>query len=146
MKEVTGDLWAYHAQGAWVVITTNGIVAARGTAVMGRGVAQQAAQRFPLLPRALAMNLTQSGNHVYAFPFCRVITFPVKAHWRDRAAPGLIRQSVKELVDLVDAGGGVPLPVYLVRPGCGNGGLRWAAVKPLLAPLDDRFVVVEETP
>ncbi len=34
--------------------------------------------------------------------------------------------------------------VYLVRPGCGNGQLKWEDVKPLIAPiLDDRFIVVE---
>ena len=34
--------------------------------------------------------------------------------------------------------------VYMARPGCGNGQLKWEDVKPLIAPiLDDRFIVVE---
>ena len=55
MLERAGDLWACHANGAWVTITTNGIVRQDGAAVMGRGVAYAAAQRYPWLARSLGL-------------------------------------------------------------------------------------------
>jgi len=53
----------------------------------------------------------------------------------------LIRQSARQLVEMADkfGWGSVVLP----RPGCGNGGLDWDDVRPILeAILDDRFTVV----
>ena len=126
----------------WVVITTNGIVRKDGACVMGRGVALQAAQRFPDLPFVLGAAIEVDGNHVHAFRDFRVFSFPVKQHWIEPADPDLIQQSARQLwyafwkmhLD----------KVYLVRPGCGNGQLKWEDVKPLIAPiLDDRFIVVE---
>lgn len=37
MKEAVGNLWDFHEQGKWIVITTNGSVNMAGYAVMGRG-------------------------------------------------------------------------------------------------------------
>jgi len=44
VKEVDGNLWEIEAD--WRVITTNGFVKKDGRAVMGRGVARQALQRY----------------------------------------------------------------------------------------------------
>jgi len=142
MIEAPGDLWDHHAAGQWVVITTNGIVRKDGACVMGRGVALQAAQRFPDLPFVLGAAIEVDGNHVHAFRDFRVFSFPVKRHWIEPADPNLIQQSARQLwyafwkMNLDK--------VYMVRPGCGNGQLKWEDVKPLIAPiLDDRFIVVE---
>lgn len=40
MREITGNLWDYYEKPGYVVcITTNGVVNAKGRAVMGRGCA-----------------------------------------------------------------------------------------------------------
>jgi hypothetical protein len=146
MIEAEGDLWDFHAIGAWVAITTNGFVKKNGEAVMGRGVAKEAAQRFPWLPAQLGERTLSAGNHVQIFSHIRLFTFPVKHHWHEPADPDLIVQSARELRGFLDDPGVLRLPkrVYLVRPGCGNGQLRWEDVRPLIAPiLDDRFIVVE---
>ena len=141
MKEITGDLWDYHNQGHWICITTNGDVNKQGLAVMGRGVALQAAERFRGLRAELARYLLRSGNQVYVVHPFHVITFPVKHHWRDKADVHLIEQSAKQLMFLHET----RESIYLPRPGCGAGRLSWATVKPILTPiLDDRFVVVEQ--
>ena len=140
MLEIQGDIWEAHALGHWIVITTNGIVRKDGACVMGRGVARDAALRYPILPVLLGTLLTEHGNHVFRLGSYRIITFPVKHHWREPADLDLIRQSAIELLT-----GTVTLepPIYMVRPGCGNGQLAWEDVRPVLAPLlDDRFVVV----
>lgn len=154
MKEITGNIWEAHELGHWVVITTNGIVNSRGRAVMGRGVALQAALRFPALALDLGERLRRHGNWLHWFPPYRIVTFPVKEHWRDQASFGLIARSAKELSVWLDQVTSEPLgpalltpirpPIFLVRPGCGNGGLDWSQVKPMIEPLlDNRFVVVE---
>jgi hypothetical protein len=142
MIEAPGDLWDHHAAGQWVVITTNGIVRKDGACLMGRGVALQAAQRFPDLPFVLGAAIEVDGNHVHAFRDFRVFSFPVKQPWIEPADPDPIQQSARQLwyafwkMNLDK--------VYMARPGCGNGQLKWEDVKPLIAPiLDDRFIVVE---
>ena len=47
MKEIVGDMWSEHAQGAVVAITTNGAVNKVGEAIMLRGCARQARNRYP---------------------------------------------------------------------------------------------------
>lgn len=151
MREVTGNLWDYHAQGHWVVITTNGSVRQDGRLVMGRGVAQEAAQRYPDLQAFLGKVILRSGNHVWPLARWRVFSFPVKHRWQETADLLLIEWSAEELVGKVNTmerqhlvPPGALDEIALVRPGCGNGGLRWAVVKPVLTRfLDDRFVVVE---
>lgn len=141
MIEVAGDLWDYHSKGAYIAITTNGVVRSDGACVMGRGVAQQAARRFGDLPFEIGAAIRESGNHVYLSKARRIYTYPVKHHWHEPADTELIVRSAHELVDHVGHGYD---KVYLVRPGCGNGQLQWEYVKPLIDKiLDDRFVVVE---
>jgi RNase P protein component len=145
MQERAGDLWL--VDGDARVITTNGTLKADGRGVMGRGVAKQATERYPMLARRLGRQLIARGNHVSVLlpgdEMTRpLVTFPVKHQWQDRASLDLIARSARELVALTTAKGWQT--VVLPRPGCGNGGLDWWQVSLLLAPLlDDRFVVVE---
>ncbi len=145
MHELRGDIWERHEKGQWVVITTNGSVRHDGAAVMGRGVAREAAIKFPDLPITLGDCIQTRGNRVHAFSTFRLFAFPVKEEWPQRASMRLIEQSAYQLVALVNA---LKLSqVYMVRPGCGNGGLSWSSVKPLLdLILDSRFYVVEKNP
>ena len=168
MIEVVGDLWEFPADVR--VITTNGTVRKNGEAVMGRGCALEAKQRWPTMPRALGRMIEQHGNHVHRL-LRRVVvigekenhldgfelySFPVKHHWMQKADISLIRRSAEELLCAVETG---PLTVVLPHPGCGNGGLHWCScaaypeeegerepcggVYHVLAPiLDDRFHVI----
>jgi hypothetical protein len=143
MKEIYGDLWDFHAQGHYICITTNGAVRRDGACVMGRGIAKQASIRFPGLARDLGGLLKSGGNRINLFVGWRLITFPVKHHWSEQADIALIEKSAKALAELNIFRN----LVYLPRPGCGNGGLTWTDVRPVIAPiLDDRFTVVEINP
>lgn len=154
MIEVTGNLWAYPADVR--VITTNGTVKRNGECVMGRGCALEAKQRWPEVPRLLGLHIKNPalGNHVHFLITLSgdgtkvesLYSFPVKHNWNERADIALIRRSAQELVhqmnDLRDRGHKRDV-IVMPRPGCGNGGLRWEDVKPILAPiLDDRFHVI----
>lgn len=141
MRECYGDLWDFHKQGVWCCITTNGMVRQDGRAVMGRGVAYQAAINYPALPLKLGWHISEVGNHVCAFLEYRLFSFPVKYHWREKADTGLIIQSAQELMRYV---ANLRLSkVILPRPGCGNGKLDWHYVRDnIFDLLDDRVWVI----
>lgn len=146
MQEVKGDIWNYYDKGNWIVIPTNGTVKANGEAVMGRGLALRAKLKFPQLPFALGRFINAYGNVVFVsnlqgkgFKAIRLITFPVKNHWKETASLHLIERSCNQLVYVAPQN----FPIYLPRVGCGNGRLDWEDVKPILERyLDDRFIVV----
>ncbi|KKM62642.1 hypothetical protein LCGC14_1519630 [marine sediment metagenome] len=140
MKEVRGNLWDYHDKGCWIAITTNGNVKANGHAVMGRGVALEAARRFPTTPYIVGKYLKELGNIPIRLGD-KMYTFPTKHNWWDKSDLVLIENSARSLADMVDRSG--TKEIYLPRPGCGNGQLDWEDVKPILEKyLDDKFIVV----
>jgi len=139
MIEACGDIWE-HLGRAVIAVTTSGSVTRDGKAVMGRGVACQAAQRFPGLPGVLGLLLKNAGNHVHPLGE-GIVSFPVEeSAW---ACPDLrlISRSARELRELADREGWEM--VVVPRPGCGGGGLEWPEVRPLLEEhFDDRFYVI----
>lgn len=112
---------------------------------MGRGVALQAKQRWPQLPRILGESIQKSDNHVayllWPDEALLLLSFPTKHHWRDDADLELIARSCGELIILADR---LNLEhILLPRPGTGNGRLDWTQVRPVIAPiLDDRVSVL----
>lgn len=161
MKEDYGDIWDLAEDFEAIVITTNGFIKDNGEVVMGRGIAKEAKERYPNLPKHLGDWVKANGNvpgitnivpNITVYDVWRpyyLLTFPVKPAYSFNGAPGwmvnadieLIRESAKLLVDLVDKND--IKTVILPRPGCGNGRLKWGAVKPVIEPiLDDRFTVV----
>jgi hypothetical protein len=147
--EQRGNLWWLAEPGDALVITTNGFVARDGHAVMGRGIAYEATQRDPTVSFVLGEKIRTGGNHVHIIHPQRQssdfdwVSMPVKHHWRDMADPNLIVRSALELAALAPRWNRIWMP----RPGCGNGHLDWADVKPLIEPiLDDRFIAVTYGP
>ena len=110
---------------------------------MGRGVALQAANKFSGLSRQLAALVRVKGNRVHVLEErkgYRLITFPVKHSWEERADPDLISASAEQLLHLTEVHKSCLF--ILPRPGCGNGQLDWEEVKPLLIHLPDNVFVV----
>lgn len=141
MIEKTADLWAEPADAR--CITTNRVVTATGTLVMGAGNALQAKQRYPGIETVLGKLVTEGGNVPYYLEQWQIITFPTKHHYRHNSPLGLVLSSAVKVVELVDQHG--LKKVVLPRPGCGLGGLQWELVKSKLEKiLDDRFIVVNK--
>jgi hypothetical protein len=111
---------------------------------MGKGVALEAARRWPRLPCWLGANVRISGNHVYRLSKedgLWIVSFPTKEDWRNPSRIQLIEQSAHELFSLTAQQGWKQ--VCLPPPGCGLGGLKWKDVEAVLRPiLDDRFIVL----
>jgi hypothetical protein len=142
--EQVADLWAVPAD--FRVITTNGSIRKDGRAVLGRGCAREAAIVYPRLPRLLGKRLQASGNRVHFFSDLELgagarlglFTFPVKHQWMERADLALISRSTAEFARQLLASATYVMP----RPGCGNGGLAWRDVAPIVAVLPDNVTVV----
>ena len=139
MEEISGDLWDYQGR-AILALTTNGSLSRDQRAILGRGCARQAGERFPDLAQRLGALLQQRGNHVHELGD-GLVSFPVEETAWSLPDPRLIRRSAQELRELADRAG---YQLILVpRPGCGYGGLSWPEVRPLLADLfDERFLVI----
>lgn len=142
MIEEIGDLWDYHAKGDWICITTNGMVKNNGRAVMGRGCAREAANAYAKFPMMLGTRLSLKGNKCFVFVHERIITFPVKHKWFETADLELIAKSANELRIIMN--NQLISRIYIPRPGCGNGGLDWSVVQPVLAKYlkSDKFIVI----
>lgn len=141
MLESKGDLWDSKYDTYYRCITTNGILNSKGELIMGAGIALQAKQKYPDLSSRLGKLVKESGNHPYIFPEYKIISFPTKNHWKDKSHIGLIIRSCNELV--IIANDENIKSIILPQPGCGNGGLLWSEVKPIISKiLDDRFTVL----
>lgn len=147
MKEMYGDLWDFHREpNAVVCITTNGFVKANGECVMGRGCAREARDRFPGLALQLGNLIRSSGNRVHQLPLKLggLVTFPTKHVWWEKSDLVLIERSAEQLKELALR---LPYQFYLPRPGCSNGQLQWADVKPVLerVELPDNVIAIKRS-
>jgi hypothetical protein len=144
MIEVKGDLWTFPA--GVIVVTTNGVVKRDGSLVMGGGCALEAAQRYPDLPIMLGQAVREFGNEPFwtLWPDgIQIVSFPTKHHWRDKSDILLIEKGASKIAGMTVLR---DQAVVMPRPGCGLGGLKWDAVKAVIAPiLDDRFHVIAHT-
>ena len=139
MLEVAGDIWEYRNEGV-IVITASGSLTRDGRAVFGRGVARQAAHRYPHLAEVLGRLLAGKGNHVFDLGN-GIVSFPVEETAWSHPDLRIIARSAEELRLLADSSGWTRIVVP--RPGCGGGGLAWEDVRPRLSPwFDERFVVI----
>ncbi|MDZ8081246.1 MAG: macro domain-containing protein [Nostoc sp. DcaGUA01] len=123
--------------------------------VMGKGIALQFKQAYPenfrLYEQACRVGKVQPGkmftvatgsllNPKY------IINFPTKRHWRNNSKIEDIQSGLVALVQEVQELGitSIAMPAL----GCGNGGLNWDEVKPLIesafAQLPDVQVIIFE--
>jgi len=139
MLETEGDIWEFAPSGV-IAITTNGSLTRDGRAIFGRGVARQAALRFPELAEILGRLLAKEGNHVFDLGH-GIVSFPVEETPWSLPDLRIIARSAEELRCLVDRSRW--RRVIVPRPGCGGGGLAWKDVRPVLVPwFDERFTVI----
>jgi hypothetical protein len=140
MHEIIGDIWKEHADGAVVAITTSSMLTKNGKAIMLRGCARQARDRFPDLPQILGEQLLNHGRHVFDLGR-RIVSFPVEVDPFRNPELKIIEESCRELVELTDYKSW--RKVIVPRPGCGGGGLEWPVVRPVLQRyFDERFYVI----
>lgn len=140
---IHGELWDFYGKPrTYVCITTNGFVKNDGTAVMGRGCAAEAARKESALPKLLGRLLQQHGNKIHVLVTDKMLTFPVKHVWWEKADLDLIKSSADQLLAIAQAN-----PKYkfiLPRPGCGNGRLEWKDVRKVLKHLPSNVWIISK--
>ena len=124
--------------------------------VMGKGVALEFKNRWPANFRAYKSLCDAKGlkpGHMFVFDTKELFTsegprylinFPTKAHWRSKSKVEYIEDGLDALVEAIREHG---IESIAIPPlGCGNGGLDWAEVRPLiekrLSVLDDVDIVL----
>jgi O-acetyl-ADP-ribose deacetylase (regulator of RNase III) len=124
-----GDLLATDAEGLVDTVNTVG--------VMGKGIALQFKQAFPdnyaAYEAACRREEVQIGK---MFVFHRpnnprtIINFPTKKHWKGKSKIEDIKSGLRSLIEVVKK---ERIRSIAVPPlGCGNGGLDWKDVRPLI--------------
>lgn len=127
-KALIGDLFASEAQ---TLINTVNCVG-----VMGKGVALEFKKRFPRMASNYADRCAR-GEVRLGEPYlytdetgARIVNFPTKGHWRSSSRLADIEQGLDYLVAHASEWGITSLA--LPPLGCGNGGLAWSEVGPLI--------------
>lgn len=128
LRALIGDLFASRAQTQ--VNTVNCV------GVMGKGIAEQFKKRFPAMfedyKGRTDRKLVRPGEPYlyYDASGTRIVNFPTKDHWRSPSRLADIERGLDYLASHVVAWGITSLA--LPPLGCGNGGLEWAEVGPLI--------------
>ncbi|HDR7897931.1 MULTISPECIES: macro domain-containing protein [Bacillus] len=107
--------------------------------VMGKGIALQFKQAYPKCfseyQKACKMNEVRPGKmHVVnldsLFNPKYIINFPTKRHWKEKSN---IEDIKAGLIDLINVIKQQNIKSIAIPPlGCGNGGLNWAEVRPII--------------
>ncbi len=132
MVITSGDLLKVEADA--IVNTVNCV------GVMGKGIALQFKKKWPenfkAYEKACKAGSIRPGSmfvhelgRLAGKPYF-IINFPTKDHWRGKSELSFIEDGLKDLVRMVREHGirSIAIPPL----GCGNGGLDWSVVKPLI--------------
>jgi hypothetical protein len=142
-----GNMWDVWGNTSLFLITTNPITRKDGAAVMGRGIALEAAKKYPEIQRSFGQLLQESDssremcNWICTIDGQKVGYFMVKNHWAAPADLGIIERSVYSLLDWIDDD--VLGRIDLNFPGIGNGSLPRRDVLPLIQKLPDSVHIWE---
>jgi O-acetyl-ADP-ribose deacetylase (regulator of RNase III) len=145
----TGDLLAADAEALVNTVNTVG--------VMGKGVALQFKHAFPdnyaAYRRACKAEEVLPGRMFVFEPGQLtgprlIINFPTKRHWKGKARIGDIEAGLADLVEILRR---FEIRSVAIPPlGCGNGGLLWSSVRPLieesLADVDAKVLLYAPAP
>jgi hypothetical protein len=137
-----GNIWDYHKQGWWIVVTTNLGWKTDGANVMGRGIAQEANNKYLGLDISYGQKCQAHNGKPFlaTYPKFRLLLLPTKTlhpdkpymSWKQDSSLELIDKSLNLLrrwIEKQEPPFRIAIPAY---PGCGNGRLDRQDVIPIL--------------
>lgn len=150
MKILYHNFLDVYNEGYTVCVTTNGFVKKDNKCVMGAGVAKIIRDNVKGLDLKLGRKLIDTGENIpFWFPEERIISFPVKHNWWEKADLELIRKSCQHLVNLFDQLADTKQGIiFLPIPGIGNGQLKKEEVLPILeselSSIDNKVILLDK--
>jgi O-acetyl-ADP-ribose deacetylase (regulator of RNase III) len=128
---VRGDLLSDDAEAIINTVNTEG--------VMGKGIALQFKKRFPAnfqAYRAACKRREVQLGSMFVVPTGSlsgpryIINFPTKGHWRTKSSLADVQSGLADLVRVIKE---LHIRSIAIPPlGCGNGGLQWSEVRPVI--------------
>jgi len=124
---VSGDIFKSPAQ-----VLTNAV---NCVGVMGKGIALEFKNRYPSLfhdykKRCDNREVLPGQPYLWENEDVQILNFPTKRHWRDHSLLQDIEEGLAYLAANYEKMGIQSLAMPAL--GCGNGGLRWDEVQPLI--------------
>lgn len=114
--------------------------------VMGKGIALQFKKAWPDNFKAYA-NACKKGEirpgkmFVFLSKEKIIINFPTKEHWKERSKIDFIKEGLQDLIKIIAK---YKIKSIAIPPlGCGNGGLNWKDVQPIIAEAFKSFPDVQ---
>lgn len=100
------------------------------------------------MPGQLGKCISKNLTGVCYFKDYHLFALPTKYDWQHDSDLDLIAEGIDELFNIVPTLRSCSLNfdrIYLVKPGCNNGHLRWSDVRPILEnKLDDTYTLVDK--
>lgn len=131
MKYITGNLLEAETEALVNTVNTVG--------VMGKGIALQFKERFPLNFKIYAAACKKGEMQIGKMLVTKentlngekiIINFPTKTEWFKKSQYSYIEDGLKDLVSVMEK---YNIQSIAIPPlGCGNGGLKWEKVKGLM--------------
>lgn len=131
MKYITGNMLEAETEALVNTVNTVG--------VMGKGIALQFKERFPMNFKIYADACKKSEMQVGKMLVVKentingekiIINFPTKTEWFKKSQYSYIEDGLKDLVRVIEE---YKIKSIAIPPlGCGNGGLKWEKVKPMM--------------
>lgn len=127
IQYINGDIFDSKAQVIVNPVNTVGI--------MGKGLALGFKARYPDMFLRYQVECNSKNFTVGKLMLCQtpdrfVLLFPTKEHWRDASKLEYIEAGLAKLVNTYAAKG--ITSIAFPKLGCGNGGLHWEDVKPVM--------------
>lgn len=131
MKYLKGNLLTAPTQALVNTVNTVG--------VMGKGIALQFKENFPVNFKVYAAACKNKQLHTGKLLVVKeltldgekiIINFPTKTDWYSKSKYEYIEEGLKDLVKVIEE---YKIESIAIPPlGCGNGGLKWEKVKPMI--------------
>jgi O-acetyl-ADP-ribose deacetylase (regulator of RNase III) len=118
--------------------------------VMGKGIALQFKQAFPEnyreYEKACRANQVVTGKMFIVptgsiFNPKYIINFPTKKHWKGKSSIEYVKSGLNDLIRQIDNLGIISIAVPPL--GCGNGGLNWEDVRPIMIKAFEKIPAVK---
>lgn len=138
MTPCRGNIWLMLEHTNLLLFTSNSTLTKEGKLVMGAGIAKETKENFPMFPKILgdkikAIDKVGRWYGVLVSPNYEVGAFQTKTDWKLPSTLELIEYSTEMLIQIAPNYERIDMPV----PGCGNGGLQYKDVEPIIKRLPD---------